>query len=690
MTFNIEYKWKFHNEYYESSYPAESDRDNNIFKICGKNENGKTTTLKILAFAFGNLDLNTSDINKEIIDEVLDLEDIDSDLSFNILIQSPDHNATVECSYSNHEKTFKIDGRDAGETEIMDKFIVLFETPDSLQNKLKNSIKNIENRFKHYSDLVSRYNDKLEALYKELTDYNNAEKNRKESINIITNLKANLKSYNDLEKEYADEETSIKRQYILFEYNRLENDFRLADDKSKKLDESIRKNQGHEKRTDKMNKNLVSECSDLNNLIDSSKGLFRKWIREDQLGEFEKILKDANSLNNVETINNTIQNVYAFYNKQRSIASASPNLSDKNYKLKQELELIKKLLGVIEEYENIDTELPGANIRITKLIMPLQVREGELTKIVGDDQNLKSIISKCDEIIQKCEKITSILKNFKGRKSDKTEEEDDIDIEILIKEKKQQDDKIDQIIKELEEIEKEYNLIPENERNGFDIDPNVGERYNKIKSAREELLKKITKTEGDISTQEEILKRFDNILPPKSDMTDEEIKKKSTIINNLMSKLNNYINNIKNIDLRKMKLNDSEKNEGFELYSKIGEYLAKVVGVIYHNKKPFKIQNIDFANGEYILEDGPGTIKFNKIGTGTRALNALSTKVRQVSNRKKKIILIDEIGDMDNDNQKLMLDILKDQIKKGDTLLALLTERDDSITKVRAIPVPLD
>ena len=693
MTFKLRYDWKFRNEHYTSSYPDPSDEDNNIFKIYGKNERGKTTTLKILAFAFGAIDDDAGNINKDIIEEISDLEDDETTLTFDFRIQSPDKALTLDCNYSNKERLFKINGRTVGETEVKDKFVVLFDVPEPIQDKLKNSIKNVRSRFKRYVTLLDLYNKQLELLHKQLTDYNNAEKLKQKIQETISNLEMNLSNYKFLETKFKNEEVGARKQFVVFQWNKLMNEFIDAENKYKEIDGLIRRYQSRGKKVSTSGKNLLKEGNELRDLIYSSKEIFTRDIEKDQRDAFSRVLRDIVALSNLEKLNeNIISSIYSFYSVQLETAkkSQASNISDKSYKIKQELELIRKLLAVIKEYVNIDPEIPGAGKKITELLTPLQLREDELSDLVGSEESLKAFITKCQEIIAQIGKVTIELKKFEKHRGDQVETESEVDLESLAREKELWDQKMYHASIKLGELENEFNSIPENEKASFKLDLNIEQEYNRIVSNKQEISKKIRETDSNLTVQRESLKRYEGLSSPNTKMSLDEINTESINLSKLMRKLNTYNNKLQNIDLKRMQLNDSFDGSESELYSRIGEYLASVVEVIYHNKRPYEIKNIDFASGEYVLADGSGVIKFTRLGRGTRALNALLPKARQDFHGRKKIILIDEIGDMDLDNQQILLNELKLQVKSGEALLAMLTERDDSSDVVRVVPVPIE
>jgi len=77
------------------------------------------------------------------------------------------------------------------------------------------------------------------------------------------------------------------------------------------------------------------------------------------------------------------------------------------------------------------------------------------------------------------------------------------------------------------------------------------------------------------------------------------------------------------------------------------------------------------------------------MGTGHTALNSILSRIKQNFGGKKKIILVDEIGHMDEGNIGILVDEIKDQIKKGETIFALITIADSRVSEITWEPIPV-
>ncbi len=693
MSFEIKYDLQFGNERYQRSYPAEDDKNNNIFKISGKNEQGKTTTLKIIAFAFNTIDVDAGNINEEIREEVSELEDNDTVLNFNFKVQSPDGKLTLECVYHNKIRNFKLNGKDIGEQEIQDKFIVLFDVPEPLQDKLQNPIKNIRSQFNNYINIVDDYNRHLESLYKELKHYENSVMRKEKIKTRILNLRNDLNNYQKLKIDYEKDLTSLKIKFVIYLFESFSNKFNELDNRYEKIKTLIKKSGNKDKKESNDYSKLFNEIQNLVEMSDSMKEGFRRNLEKEQLTRFTQILKEIDDLLNINELNNEIiSHIYQFYIYIRDIANKSQNVdaSDRSYRLRQEFDLVNKLLNLISEYENINPEIPGAGKRMNEFIKPLEDRRHELSILIGKKENVELIIENCNKIISQLGKVGEQFKNYTNHKNNGIQKDNNIDIEGLDKEKSEISEEMNRISKELTTIEDEYNSIPEEDKKKFNPDPYIEADYKKKKFDIAYIENKIIATNNNISILEGNLNSYEEAPQPNTNLSLEEIDNKTDLIQKINSKLFNYNRNLQNVDFKKMKYKNTIDNQESDFYNKIGKYLGQVVGKIHHNKKIYKIDKIDFATGEYILAGGEETIKFTRIGRGTTELNALLAKIQQNFNGKTKIVLIDEIGDMDLDNQQTLLGELKKQIISGETLLGMLTERNDNNKDVKFVPVHLE
>ena len=125
-----------------------------------------------------------------------------------------------------------------------------------------------------------------------------------------------------------------------------------------------------------------------------------------------------------------------------------------------------------------------------------------------------------------------------------------------------------------------------------------------------------------------------------------------------------------------------------EFFDALSVYFAEILQVVYFEKKSWEVEKVDLVNRQYIIKNRK-PIKFIQMGTGHTALNSILARIKQKFGGKKKIILVDEIGHMDKENIRILVEEIKSQIKSGETILALITIADSTVSETTWEPVPL-
>ena len=142
-----------------------------------------------------------------------------------------------------------------------------------------------------------------------------------------------------------------------------------------------------------------------------------------------------------------------------------------------------------------------------------------------------------------------------------------------------------------------------------------------------------------------------------------------------MRKIGSWIDFINRVNFESEIEEINEESNKF--YNLLGEYFANIVKGVYFENKSWDVKSINLVKKCYIIEKR-NPILFLDIGTGHTALNALMSKLKQNYGEKKKILLFDEIGDMDENNINRLIKEIREQINQGHVLFALLSQADNS------------
>ena len=688
--FKIEYSIWLNGNRYSSAYPNKPDVDGNIFSLKGRNDNGKTTLLKIVAEAFGASERDNKTISDRLKMDIADLADERNNLNYNLTLKYPDQSTTVNIVYDGKEHQYKVNEKPVGKTEFLRHYAVLFEVRENMFDKLNRHMRDVENRFDQYLNFIKIYESQLGALFEKVKNYENSEESLARARTSIKNLNEILSNYTTYRDMYSQKLQRARKEYINYVYQKTELEFRNTEDRLKEI-EKKRKEASKSGNTNYNGaETLLKKSNDLRDEIVNSQLLFQGLNNQELLVNFTEINKNLKKLSNLDQLSfEYLSSITEFFNKAIKFVEEQKKLgiSSDKYKEEQELNFLTKLIEIIREFSGTDLELPGLGMKLKDFLSSLEVRRRELSTLLHQSEALDAIYRRSNEIIKSIGKVTVELKKYlDGSKLNEEPVSEKVNLDELNEAYKTTKLRLDQVSKELDKMEDEYNGIPPDEKRDFRIDPSVIDDYKKAKEDYDDLIKKIDETKRNLEVQKQYEMRFNNIQKPNTDLTSQDIISLNEKVVKLKNKFSIYTTKLKDINLSKLQRGDTSNQSDSEFFSKIGTYLANVVEVVFHEHRMLRVKQIDFQNGLYLLEDGT-TIKINTIGSGHASLNAIVARMKNNFPDRKKILLIDEITDMDPGVKDFLITEVKKQIASGESVLALLTEWDFKSSENELVPI---
>lgn len=687
--FKIDYSIWLNGKHYTSSYPNDGTPDGNVFSLKGRNDNGKTTLLKIVAEAFGASERENLTISNYLKRDISDIAVEENKLNYSLTLTYPDESTTVSIVYNGKEHRYKINERPVGKTEFMRQYAVLFEVREKMSDKLDRHMQDVENRFEQYLNYISIYESKLGTLFEKVSNYERSEESLNKARNSIRNIEGNIKNYEKLKELYYQSYLGAKKEYINYIYEKKTLEFQKMEAHSNDIKKKIQQAKKSGRFSSKRGEKLLEESESLRDRITESKMTFQLLTNQELKNEFTELSKNLKRLSDLTSItyeylsslSNFFQRVQGFVKEE-----SKANTSSGHYKDEQELSFLKSLLEIIKEYSNIDLELPGSGKKLIELLKPLEDRYRELRSLLGRSDDLNALDKRSGELISQIGRVSIKLKEYTDNDKQEAEVVEGEDLEELNRDLSITDKKLIELSKELSQIEDEYNSIPPDERRNFRLDPGVEDDYNKSKKDYEGIEYDIKEATTQLGVQRQYENKFKDIKKPRTHLTSQDIISLNGKIVNLKNKFSNYTSKIKDINLSKLEQGEVLEKPDSDLFSKIGTYLANVVEVIYHEHKMLKVKKIDFHNRLYVLEDG-STVKTSTVGSGHSSLNAITSRMKNNFSGRKKILLIDEITDMDPGVKSFLIDEVKKQISSGESVLALLTEWNYESVENKLIPI---
>ena len=349
------------------------------------------------------------------------------------------------------------------------------------------------------------------------------------------------------------------------------------------------------------------------------------------------------NLNDKDKINENESSISSKSSNVEKIFEYINNLIENNEILKKELELKDNQIYKLKEENNKNNQnLEEFNKLQSDLNSNLngedEMNKNELSSISSKSLNVEDFVESIKNIIENNEKLKIELSKVKVKEERNNEKIiDDILIENnnLINEIKKKN-------KECSDLENKYNEILSKEKITAKIYEDKIKKLNKNEENLKDNLKNYMKGLKDI-------KKLLVILNSKNSDLENQIKKNQNQNNSSLISMNNFEENINDLNKEKQKLNENEKilNENFENFSFLDfnniNYQAKNISIIFKvleehvNIKNKLNQNFD------ILYELYNNYKVNINDFS----NALNYKEKEIGNIQDKIyIIIDKIDDI--------------------------------------------
>ncbi len=691
---------------YKSKYPDDKDINKNIFILSGSNDLGKSTTMQIIAY--GLYGLNDEEIKEEIKTKIRRLISEDTEIfQYNFKIKSLDGKISLESDNKipTKEVRLTLNGGYINSSEFEKKFKLIFDVPEETPKKLLDSLKSIKELIEDADKKVFEYREYLKKLRNNFVDFEKYQKSLDETTQKLNNYNERLENTNKRFEQINNEFEKYDSMRIIKKYQELTeeieekesdlNKLQKEKKKSEKLKASISGDLGNYYQQFNLFKENRKKLLDI--IYQISSELDDKNILDNFKIESENFIIDNNPLNFTKEI---FENILNTIRKLEESIKNTVNKKSEISKLQVEYKFLKELKGILERYVDTNPEIPGTNGKflnqfLTEVEEKIEKLKGlveyknfqSLENILKVIEDLKMNISFLQAYWNKLIKEGSKIINSKGKDFDGSQKIEIIQIELNAKKN------------ELEKVRVEYQILPDKLKkidyndliNLYDENSynELKEQYQNLTKQIEDLNRSIESTKKTKEEYEDNIKKIKNEIPENIKFTKEEVEIKYEIVEKqLRRKLHNWKKWIEEINLEELPRKNITDVEKLKFYSVIGKYLARIVEYIHFEDKRWTLEEIDLINAIYKVKEGP-PIKFVDIGTGNTSLNSLLAKIKQDYGGRKKILLLDDIGLMDNKNIERLKEEIKNQVKFGNVILSILSiaERDQPYVKAEALDV---
>lgn len=686
--FEINYIFQKGGPNYSCHYPKQEDNNNNIFLIKGRNDQGKSTIMQIVAL--GLCGLESTDIDKTLKEKMLRLISPDTKCEFNFKIVSNDGKISLEAYMKDRRQTIKVGDKVKNATYIEDNFKILFDVPDDPAKKLISSLQSIEHNLRQYESYAQSYLNDIKQTIDALEKWEEKEQRLKDEKQSLTDRKDTLKQIEErlLQVENNFKESEKCRAVNL--YDKLTKEFQHLDIELKNLEKRIKelKTAGtggkSNSKYNRLMQNFRDALSILKFSVKTSMELERFLIGKEK-EKLEVIIEEIDAIFTIKDLNNKkLKEWYAFYDKIVTNLESNP-LYKKKLVEEEQIELINRLIPVLKDFIGINAIIPGTNGKsVGEFIKDLEVSKTDLEVKIAEKIALNDSRSVCNDVLKQLSNIATIHKNIPQK-----EESDAGNLEELLNQKNDIKTRIEATLKELDKIEDQVNSIPEPERARLLSTKDwVENEYETVKNEKIALEKKIKDLETKIAGSTELIKELERTSESSVKLDKGELNALFHTTETILRNLSSWIDYVSSVNLNEASIKNSEDQEGEKFYNALGEYFADVLRVIYFENKGWPVKKVDLLNHRYIVDERD-PIDFVDFGTGHNQLNSFMARLKQNYGGRKKIVLFDELGVMDKNNVDRLLEEIKKQIISGELMFALLTQVDNNLNNVVLQPITI-
>ncbi len=686
--FKIDYNFQRGGPEYHHTLPAEEDRNNSIFVALGRNDQGKSTLLQMIAL--GLYADKSEDIDKSLRDKMLRLiaEDTqECDIDFTIgtkevpnLLRATVHDRKVDTTFR---------GNRVGADAVNERFKILFDVPDDPIRKLQNAIGLVEHTFGYYIKCLNDYSGEITKIK---SDYDTYQKRQNRLITLASKkegISAGLELIDARKKELEQDLAVLRESYVATSYHRLYTDLNKLDNRRKVYEKRLKElrdrgvgapSQTYKKQSGDFEARLSAFKSSVTYLARFSDAVIDMRSRE-----LDKLATEIESAYSPKQVTDSqIKKWHEFFASLRETLSKNP-LYETEPAERYQIELFGRLLTVLKQFVSLEVAIPATDGKtVGEFIKALESAKKSVEGNAADVLTVSEALEACQKVIT-CLSELGIARSILPDK-DYKDEDDFGQLTKQVNSLKAEEHRIDN---ERRKLEDEYMAIPEDGiRKYVSSGRNVEQEYEdaqkelkRLEAEKENLAVSFAKLEG----HENELKAIQP--PPKINIS--ECEAVSEVIERIQWKIPHWEKALQAIDITNLDKQISIDDASHEFYDALGSYFADILGVVYFEDKSWHINKLDFAKRAYVVE-GRSPISFNDIGTGHTALNSLLTRLKQDFAGRQKIVLFDEIGVMDEQNVARLLDEIKQRVRSGDVLLALLTQVDNSLDGMVLKPIAYD
>jgi exonuclease SbcC len=670
--FEIEYQYQRGGPLYQKKYTSPS----NIFVVEGPNDTGKSTLLQMIALGlYGDKIGEIDDSLKQKMFRLLDPKTEKCEFKFSI--KSSD-GRILTSELKNGQIEIKIDNKTKPLDYIKENFQIIFDIPGEPMGKLISALRTIKEEILTYERYIGTYLSELTRLKEKIEDWKSKEQKISELEGNIKDLENQKEGFERRLKIVKNNFEELEKAKIVNRYEDLSGKINSLETELNKINKQLlqaKRAMGKTRKSQRILNELSSTLLSLKVLspLDTVKSLLDNSKRA-ELNKIEEELERTrrNDLTK-EKVSKWISSLTEI---RRYIAQID---GEKNLRIEKEiLEFLSKLRTLLRDFMHLHLYLGGKRIEVSQLLTEIESYYKEIES--------KSQVSKLEKASEELENKLKLLEKTKEL-LEKIPELPEEDYESLKESKEKLTKEREKLVEELIKLHPKYVEITEEQKIELRKISDWETELNQAEKELKWLDNKIKEIQNQIITKNATLDALKDTKKPSIKISEEDLNHRFNICQRIQRKIEKFRELMENtnLEVKPEKLSEDEKR----YYDILGEYFAEILEEIYFEHKSWKLKKLDLLEKCYVVEGREKPIFFVDLGTGHSKLGAFMAKLKH-DTEKKKIVLLDEVGDMDKDVFGKLLDEIRLQVKAGKILLAALTKVRDDVKEPILTPIQVE
>jgi exonuclease SbcC len=682
----------------------------NLVYIKAPNSSGKSTLLNIIALGlYGNRNKKIDESIKKKLASLFDTKH--QVLNAKFCIENKDGNPELTSIIQNGKPTvFKQEGgkeQTIGPERFEDEYNLIYDIPTDPTERLKDLTSDIELYQERLGNQILRYSDYLHRTIKEISDSQDPGK-ISQLDKDINRLQIKEESSNKV-KLFLEQKNNklIKLLYsksLIFYLGKYDETKKALEKRKKGQKDELEKKRGKTIASRKLLENIELVLAKINRthgeltknlvlLLPTQDEKLQLWKDFDEL-KFEKIEDYIKNFQDGIQLKDLSQDFHKLLSTE--IDRVDYKSAIKEYEIYHEISKFFEELK--RSYKDEEIIIPIVDKSIQEFLMVLYDLNSENTKIHNKIQTARSCLTELLDIKKDIDSLKEIYfvefskqKESEVKKFDTPEDVDEIVSRRLVDDLKIYGQKIEEYKQKCleidikpESIEHYYKELLESELELMSYkdytEKQIQEEIEKNDTNLKEQIRAINNITGELTYKRREIEKLkqQKVHPFRADLDDITLlHSKTKILAQLF--LKTYRGYLKDLKDHNFDTNSDKDVEKINYYKELGKYFAKKTKTLIYNGIAQDIIFIDLINEEIEAKSGL-KIKFIDFGSGESQATYLKSLLETSRHDKRKlIVLFDEVGMIDEIRLKQVIDSLKTLYEEGKLLLGVIVQKGEKV-----------